>query len=131
MSNGGQGGASAFHASILGIKRVCTNRKLLSLIEKLQHAASVVKPGRVFLRRLIDLATVAKEFHLYIRLNRDARSDIYWWAKFIVRWNGQGLLDAVGSRIPSVAVLSDASSSWGCEVVWDMRWVQLAWFTSF
>ena len=39
-------------------KRTCTKRELLSLIGMLQHAASVVKPGRIFLRRLIDLSVV-------------------------------------------------------------------------
>ena len=37
-------------------KRSCTKRELLSLIGQLQHAATVVRPGRTFQRRMIDLA---------------------------------------------------------------------------
>ena len=33
-------------------RRSCTKRELLSLIGSLHHAAAVVRPGRVFLRRL-------------------------------------------------------------------------------
>ena len=68
--------------------RTCTKRELRSLIGMLQHVASVVKPGRIFLRRLIDLSTVPKRLHHLVRLNREARSDIGWWARFAVGWNG-------------------------------------------
>ena len=51
-------------------KRSCSKRELLSLIWQLQHACCVVKPGRSFLRRMIDLARVGKELHHSIRLNR-------------------------------------------------------------
>ena len=36
-------------------KRVCRRRELESLIDLLNHACKVVRPGRSFLRRLIDL----------------------------------------------------------------------------
>ena len=39
-------------------RRSCTKRELLSLIGYLHHAAAVVKPGQVFLRRLIDLSKI-------------------------------------------------------------------------
>ena len=38
-----------------GTKRVCRRRELESLIDLLNHACKVVRPGRSFLRRLIDL----------------------------------------------------------------------------
>ena len=38
-----------------GTKRVCRRRGLESLIDLLNHACKVVRPGRSFLRRLIDL----------------------------------------------------------------------------
>ena len=57
-------------------KRSCTKRDLLSLIGQLQHACKVVRPGRTFLRRMIELATVAKELHHHIRLNRGFKSDL-------------------------------------------------------
>jgi len=35
----------------------CTKRELLSLAGKLQHASTVVRSGRTFVRRLFDLST--------------------------------------------------------------------------
>ena len=36
-------------------KKSCTRRELQSLTGQLQHAATVVRPGRTFLKRLYDL----------------------------------------------------------------------------
>ena len=112
-------------------RRASTKRELLQLIGNLGHAASIVKPGRIFLRRLIDLSTMPKELHHYVRLNRDARSDIRWWFTFITKWNGHRLLAAVGRLLPSVSVQSDASGSWGCGAVFGMSWIQLQWPASW
>ncbi|XP_062517655.1 uncharacterized protein LOC134192917 [Corticium candelabrum] len=85
-------------------KRACTKRELLSLVGLLHHAATVVKPGRIFVRRLIDLSAILKKLHFHVRLNKEARSDIWWWVRFIERCNGQGLLATVGRLLPSVTV---------------------------
>ena len=57
-------------------KRSCRKRELLSLIGHLQHATRVVKPGRSFIRHMIDLAQVAKKLHHHIRLSASFRSDL-------------------------------------------------------
>ena len=62
--------------SSLGSCRACTKKQLLSLIGQLSHACKVVKPGRSFLRRLIDLSTTASQLHHDIRLNISARANI-------------------------------------------------------
>ena len=101
------------------------------MIGSLSHAVTAVKPGRIFLRRLIDLSSTVKELHHFTRLNRDARSDIAWWARLISQWNGQGLLAAEGRLLPSIAVRSDASGSWGCGAVLDSSWIQLQWLSTW
>ena len=42
-------------------RKKCTKRELLSLIGKLSFAAKVIRPGRIFLQRLIDLSTSVSE----------------------------------------------------------------------
>ena len=37
-------------------KQASTKRQLLSLVGKLAHVAKIVKPGRMFLRRMLDVA---------------------------------------------------------------------------
>ncbi len=50
-------------------KKVCTKRELLSLIGQLQHACCVVRVGRTFLRRMIELSSIMKELYHRVRLN--------------------------------------------------------------
>ena len=71
-------------------KKWCSRRELESLIGTLQHACSVIKPGRSFLRRAIKLLSVAKQPHHHIRLNKEFRSDMMWWKVFAGQWNGTG-----------------------------------------
>jgi hypothetical protein len=72
-------------------KRASTKRDLLSLIGHLSHACRVVKSGRTFLRRMIDLSATPKELHHWVRLNKGFQSDLNWWAAFLegfpVRWS--------------------------------------------
>lgn len=108
-------------------RKRCTKRELLSIAGQLQHAATVVWPGRVFLRRLFDLSATVKQPHHHVNLNKGARSDLAWWHEFLVHWNGVSLLVALGQQEPSVVLTSDASGSWGCGAYWETKWFQLAW----
>ena len=94
--------------------KTCSKRELLSLIGQLQHAFCVVKPGRSFLRRMIELARIAKELHHRVRLNRGFRSDLCWWACSLPVWNGTGMMAGVVKGSLQVVLTSDASGSWGC-----------------
>lgn len=69
-------------------KRSCNKRALLSLIGKLQFISSVVRPGRTFVRRMIDLSKKAKFLHYKLYLNSEFRKDLNWWLKYLQSWNG-------------------------------------------
>ena len=45
-------------------------RELLSLIGKLSHAAKIVAPGRIFLRRMINVAHSVKHLDHWVHLNQ-------------------------------------------------------------
>ena len=108
-------------------RKKCQKRELLSLIGQLQHACRVVKPGRSFLRRMIDLSTTTSELHHRIRLNCGFRSDLEWWAMFLARWNGVRMLSSLGRAPPDVRLTSDASG-WGCGAFSSSgRWFQCKW----
>ena len=89
-------------------RKKCTKRELLSLIGSLSFAAKVVKPGRLFLRRLIDLSTTVKGLNFFIVLNREARSDIAWWSRFMVQWNGVGFFTSRKHTSFSLQLYTDA-----------------------
>ena len=96
----------------------------MSLIGHVQHAASVVKPGRTFLRHLIDLSTSVKELHHRIHVRNPAISDIQWWLVFLERWNGCSFIPPAA---PSQSFVSDTSGNWGCGACWCHSWLQLQW----
>lgn len=106
----------------------CTKRELLSLIGQLQHACKVVRPGRTFLRRMIDLSTVAKQLHHHIRLTAAFRSDLQWWLTFLIKWNGVSMMQAIVQKRPEAVITSDASGNWGCGAFSSQGcWFQLQW----
>jgi len=96
-----------------------------SLVGLLQHASTVVKPGRRFVRRIIEeMAKVRNRNHL-VRFNQEIISDLLWWHKFLEQWNGIGMLPDVENR--TVKLYSDASGSWGCAAVFKDQWFQWQW----
>ena len=54
-------------------RRSCVNRHLLSLIGKLVFVYTVVRPGRTFLRRTIELSIRVKHLHQHIMLNLECQ----------------------------------------------------------
>ena len=110
-------------------RKACKKRELLSLIGSLSHACKVIRAGRAFLRRLIDLSMKATRLDHFIRINAEARADLEWWFYFIGRWNGISLLSAVSIQPPAATIYSDASGNWGCGAICGSQWFQLKWDT--
>jgi len=103
----------------------CRKRSLLLLIGILSHASKVVRSGRIFLRRLIDLSTRVTYPEYFIRLTAEARSDIKWWFQFTCHWNDCTMIPPP-LREP-LTLVSDASGTWGCGTYWGPAWFQLPW----
>ena len=106
-------------------RKACTRKELESFLGHLCHAASVVRPGRTFLRELFNLLRHAKAPHHHIRLTAGARADVAWWKCFLQHWNGSSFFPLPG---PSSHVFSDASGSYGCGAVADgIGWFKAEW----
>ncbi len=99
-------------------------RKLLSLIGQLAHACKIVAPGRIFLRRMINLAAARDSLDHWIRLNSAFKS---WWNTFLESWNAVSLLESHINQPPHYHVFTDASGSCGCGAIWDDCWFQVLW----
>ena len=82
-------------------RKSCKKRELLRLIGHLSHASRVVRAGRTFLRRMIDLSTIPKELNHWVRLNKGFQSDLHWWAVFLEDWNGVSMFDSLVSHTTS------------------------------
>uniref|UniRef100_A0A1X7UFL3 Reverse transcriptase domain-containing protein n=1 Tax=Amphimedon queenslandica TaxID=400682 RepID=A0A1X7UFL3_AMPQE len=106
-----------------GDKRAATKRQLQSLIGLLSHVAKVVRPGRPFLRSLIDAMMIPQRQNQKVRLNLQCRGDIVWWQEFLLAWNGVGFFPGGPLR---ATLYSDASGQWGCGafVLGSAEWLQ-------
>ena len=112
-------------------RKVCKKRELLSLIGQLQHACRVVRSGRSFLRRMINLASTASELYHRVRLNGSFKSDLMWWATFLPGWNGTSMMSSVLGSAPQAVVTLDASD-WVCGAFSSLgQWFQIEWPSSW
>lgn len=108
-------------------RRFATVKELESLVGKLQHAATVVRPGRSFMRRLFELLKGARRNQRWVRLNVAARSDLMWWHTFMTRWNGAAMMSDPSRWEVGPRLYSDASGRFGCGAWWSTQWFQLPW----
>lgn len=110
--------------SLFSQKTKCTLKQLQSLIGTLQFASKAIKPGRPFLRRLINLTCgVTQSFHR-IRLNGESRADINCWFNFLQAHNGTTLfLEQDWLSSDSINLYTDAAGSKGYAAVYGHYWV--------
>ena len=69
-------------------RRKITLVELQSLLGLLNFACKVIRPGRAFVRRLINLTCGLQLPHHHVRLNREAKADLLAWKTFIDSFNG-------------------------------------------
>ena len=112
-------------------KSTASVKELQSLAGMLNFACAVVRPGRFYLRRIINhtsrIAALAKRRSDQFPLTAAVRADVAWWAEFIERWNGKSLLyeldwvESVTLELFTDACLSGLGAMHGSE--WfEARW---------
>ena len=113
-------------------RRTCTQVELQSLVGKLQFFSKVIRPGRIFTRRLIDLIyTVRRPTH-HVTLTKHAKEDIHWWCELLHSWNQASIIPAT-LRIYStdIKLYTDAAKTIGFGAVLGNSWIQAAWPTAW
>ena len=90
-------------------KSKCSKRQLLSLIGKLMFCSNVVKDGRKFVGRLIDLSKRVKHLHHQVKLNRQAQADINWWLLCMEHHNGVSMIRDEWEPSSAQLIFTDAS----------------------
>ena len=113
--------------SALVKRRKVTLKELQSTIGTLNFATKVVVPGRVFLRRLIDLTKGVVHAGHHIRLNREARADLEAWRIFLLNFNGTHLFPEPDWTDPANTRLHIASAPVGFAVVLGNDWFKETW----
>ena len=102
-------------------------RDLQCLIGTLNFACSVVRPGRTFLRRLINLTIGVQKPFYHIRLTREVKADLKAWKTFLASFNGKSffLNDFWGK--PECTIATDASTTIGYGLVFGRLWAYGKW----
>ena len=75
-------------------QRVCL-KQLQSLAGKLNWASSVVRGGRIYLRRILDMMKPLRRSHHKLRISKGMRADLEWWSTFLRIFNGKSVLSYV------------------------------------
>lgn len=103
-------------------KRSASKRRLLSLVGKPTFIAKVVRSGRTFTRRLIELSKKPKFLHHHVRLDKAAQADIKWWLQYLPVWNGVSYFyDDHWTDNNKLDLWTDASD-WGIGAVLGTQW---------
>ena len=100
-----------------------TLRDLQSLIGSLNFACSVIVPGRVFLRRMINLPIGKKHPHHFIRITKEIKHDLQIWEIFFQSFNGKSFfLEEAWATSGQLRFYTDAAKSKGYGIVFGSHW---------
>jgi hypothetical protein len=109
-------------------RRKVTLKELQSLLGLLNFTCSVIVPGRAFLRRMIDLTKGVRRAHHHIKLNKDARSDMDVWLRFLSEFNGKAFFrDDIWENNSHLTLFTDAAGSKGYGAIFGYKWLYGAW----
>lgn len=109
-------------------KRRVTLKELQSLLGFLNFACKVVRPGRPFLRRLINLTKGVPFSHYHVYLSTQSRADLDAWSRFLTSFNGISIFPDVGTiNSDFLKMFTDAAGSTGFAGVFGSKWFAHAW----
>lgn len=109
-------------------RKKTTLKELQSLNGLLNFACSVVRPGRAFLRRLIDLTIGVRSPHHFIRLSTEAKNDMRIWLEFLSQFNGHSFfLDDNWASSIKLNLFTDASGALGYGAIFGPHWCYGRW----
>lgn len=112
---------------LLGRRKVSL-KELQSLIGLLNFACSVVVPGRVFLRRLINLTIGVHQSHHLLCPTLDVKKDLRIWETFLDSFNGKSFfLEEGWASSDSLCFFTDAAKSSGYGLIFGKQWAYGKW----
>ena len=88
-------------------KETVTRKEIESMIGVLQFVTTCVRPGRIFLARLLN---VLRETPIagVSQVSEELRRDLRWWKKFLPYYNGISMIPEPNWSAPDAVISSDA-----------------------
>lgn len=109
-------------------RKKVTLKEIQSLVGLLNFACSVIRPGRAFLRRLIDLTVGVRMPNHYIRLNREVKEDLNSWLSFFSNFSGKSFfLEDIWLNSSSLYLFTDALGALGFGAIFGSHWCYGKW----
>ena len=113
----------------MSLKVSCTVKDLQVLAGHLAHASSVVRGGRTFSRRVINLLKYVSRQNSVVRLPDWFKDNLAWWVSFINTFNGSTYIIC---DLPELEVpLETDSSMTGFGARWGSQWFLGVWHLPF
>ena len=102
-----------------------TKKQLQHLCGVLGHCSTLVRGGRTFSHRVIEMLTRFTPSKRYITLSKSFRKDMEWWEDFAACFNGEA---RIINRDAATAMLhTDAASTIGWGAVFNQDWAGGSW----
>ena len=87
-------------------KEEVDRKELQSLIGKLQFICSCVRPGRIFMSRMIRLLKGVRD---RIVIDAEFKKDVEWWLKYIKTFDGTSIIWMLHEEQSHISAATDAS----------------------
>ena len=104
-------------------KATFTRNELEELIGKLQFVANCVRPGRIFITRLLNaLRSTCR--HLTYAVDPDMKRDLLWWQTFLPTYNGVSIMWMHQELEADSIISTDASQTGVGAVMWGVGYLR-------
>jgi hypothetical protein len=77
-------------------------------VGKLQFIARCVRPGRIFISRLLHVLSTLKHQHYHFKITSEFRKDLAWWRQFLQSYNGISLIPDMQWQAPDSILSTDS-----------------------
>ena len=94
------------------LEKVSAKRKELeSLLGKLKFVGQCVRPGRLFISRMLEMLRNMDDLKVQYVLPLEFKKDLVWWDRFLINYNGVSMMavenwSVVDSVIPVKFIVS-------------------------
>lgn len=73
-------------------QRSLTRKQLRSVLGKLHHVSKTVRPGRLFVARLLEALRAMGNGRRFTTISASMRKDLRWFSNFLVQYNGRSMM---------------------------------------